>query len=71
MNADINPRAEVANLFPWHIRNKLVDAARAKDYREIDALTDTLANLGIVRPRNDTSLYPSSLARCEKMGAGA
>jgi hypothetical protein len=60
---DINPHNQLAGLFPWHLRNRLVLAARARDYDEIDAITDTLANLGLVRPRRDGSMFSPKLTR--------
>jgi hypothetical protein len=59
MNEHINSRGEVATFYPWHLRNQLIEAARAKDYRAIDDITDTLANLGLARPRKDASMFTS------------
>jgi hypothetical protein len=58
----INPRGETARFYPWHIRAKLVDAAKVRDYREIDALTDTLVQMGLARPRNEDSTTTQSRA---------
>ena len=59
MNEHSNPRREIAELYPWHLRNKLVAAGRAKDHKAIDALTDTLASIGLARPRSDASMFTS------------
>lgn len=45
--------ATVCRLFPPMQRQALVRAAQRGDMREIDAITDELARLGLVRPRHD------------------
>ena len=61
----INPRGDCAKLYPWHLRNKLVDAARAKNIKVIDEITDILAFQGLARPRNDASMFPPSAMEVE------
>lgn len=62
MTTPINPRGECAKLYPLALRNRLVDAARTKNIKAIDEITDILAFQGLVRPRNDASMFPAARA---------
>lgn len=54
----------IARLLPWHVRSQLVDAAKARDVKRIDAITDVLAFQGIVRARKDDSMFASKGVEC-------
>lgn len=54
------PRAEVSQLFPPMQRAAPVRAARLRDHRAIDGITDELARLGLVRPRDAMALPSAS-----------
>ena len=52
--------AEVSQLFPPMQRAALVRAASLRDWRAIDRITDDLARMGLVRPRDAMALPSAS-----------
>ncbi len=59
----MNYRNECAQIFPVDYRNALQAAAAQRDYNRIDRLTDEMAHQGLVRRRDDGTMFESIAAK--------
>ncbi len=48
----------ISTMYPQDILDGLINAGKTGDHEEIDRITDRLVELGMARPRSDTSLFP-------------
>lgn len=51
---------KLSAFYPLSLRQQLQDAAKRKDYAEIDRITDALVRAGLVRPRSSDEIPRST-----------
>ena len=56
----------ISTMYPHDIREGLIVAGKTGDHAAIDRFTDLLVELGMARPRSDTSLFhPANRVRAD------
>ncbi len=58
----------ISTMYPQDIRDGMISAGKTGDHAAIDRFTDRLVELGMARPRSDTSLFhPANPIRADAL----